>query len=670
MHALVVPIRDERRRPCSRRPHRGLRRRRSASTASTTAGSGSTTSGSRASALLDRYADVADDGTYIEPDREPDQRFFTMLGTLVQGRVCVGGAGDQRRQGRARRSRSGYALTRAASSGRPGERGGAAARLPHAPAPAAARCSRRPTRCTSPRSGSSHELHEVFTGRRARRRRAPARARVARRRHQGGRHLARDRARSRSAARPAAAPATCAANRFAALQGRHRRLHHLRGRQHGPAAARRQGPAHRLPRRVRRPRPARHGAVRRRPGGRDRRRAHRASASCSTGSPTTLLPGRDDDADLLDRDDQLDAVALARGAHARRRRPAAEARHRRRRATRSRCSSTARTTSSTAARAHVDRLVLEAFVDAVDALRGRATASRARPALRPVRAAPRSRPTAAGSWSTAGSPPARSKAVIKAVNALCAELRAARAGCSSTRSACRRPALGDARRRGRPPRARRPRVTRTRAARAPSASGRCSTTARALFAERGYADVTMDEVAAAVGVTKPLLYTYFGNKEPLFLACMQPGRRRAAARPSSRPSRRPPTPPAALRARHPRLLRASSTPTASAWRVLLRRDAARRAARSPAACSSTASASRRSSPPRCSPDPGRPRQPPRPCRGRRAVGRAPRRRRGARPLVAAHRRDRRRRGGRTADRHRRARTARARRPPATENATR
>ena len=47
-------------------------------------------------------------------------------------------------------------------------------------------------------------------------------------------------------------------------------------------------------------------------------------------------------------------------------------------------------------------------------------------------------------------------------------------------------------------------------------------TARALFAARGYADVTMDEVAAAVGVTKPLLYNYFGNKEQLFLACMKP----------------------------------------------------------------------------------------------------------------------------------------------------
>jgi AcrR family transcriptional regulator len=46
--------------------------------------------------------------------------------------------------------------------------------------------------------------------------------------------------------------------------------------------------------------------------------------------------------------------------------------------------------------------------------------------------------------------------------------------------------------------------------------------AHALFAQRGYAAVAMDDVAAAVGVTKPLLYNYWGNKERLFLACMEP----------------------------------------------------------------------------------------------------------------------------------------------------
>ena len=45
--------------------------------------------------------------------------------------------------------------------------------------------------------------------------------------------------------------------------------------------------------------------------------------------------------------------------------------------------------------------------------------------------------------------------------------------------------------------------------------------AHELFAERGYGDVTMDEIAAAVGVTKPLLYNYFGNKERLYIACLE-----------------------------------------------------------------------------------------------------------------------------------------------------
>jgi acyl-CoA oxidase len=43
-------------------------------------------------ALLDRYAVVTEDGRYFSEIENPDKRFFTMLGTLVQGRVCVGGA--------------------------------------------------------------------------------------------------------------------------------------------------------------------------------------------------------------------------------------------------------------------------------------------------------------------------------------------------------------------------------------------------------------------------------------------------------------------------------------------------------------------------------------------------------------------------------------------------
>ena len=44
-------------------------------------------------ALLNRYGDVADDGTYSSPIENETKRFFTMVGTLIQGRVSVSGAG-------------------------------------------------------------------------------------------------------------------------------------------------------------------------------------------------------------------------------------------------------------------------------------------------------------------------------------------------------------------------------------------------------------------------------------------------------------------------------------------------------------------------------------------------------------------------------------------------
>lgn len=42
--------------------------------------------------LLNRYGSVAPDGTYSSPIASPGRRFFTMLGTLVQGRVSLDGA--------------------------------------------------------------------------------------------------------------------------------------------------------------------------------------------------------------------------------------------------------------------------------------------------------------------------------------------------------------------------------------------------------------------------------------------------------------------------------------------------------------------------------------------------------------------------------------------------
>lgn len=63
--------------------------------------------------LLDRYGGVDDEGRYQSPIESKNARFFTMLGTLVRGRICVGGGaasaarkalsiavryGDERRQ--------------------------------------------------------------------------------------------------------------------------------------------------------------------------------------------------------------------------------------------------------------------------------------------------------------------------------------------------------------------------------------------------------------------------------------------------------------------------------------------------------------------------------------------------------------------------------------------
>ncbi|MET1058795.1 MAG: acyl-CoA dehydrogenase [Nocardioides sp.] len=43
-------------------------------------------------ALLNQFADVSAEGAYESAIENANRRFFTMLGTLVQGRVCVGGA--------------------------------------------------------------------------------------------------------------------------------------------------------------------------------------------------------------------------------------------------------------------------------------------------------------------------------------------------------------------------------------------------------------------------------------------------------------------------------------------------------------------------------------------------------------------------------------------------
>jgi AcrR family transcriptional regulator len=48
--------------------------------------------------------------------------------------------------------------------------------------------------------------------------------------------------------------------------------------------------------------------------------------------------------------------------------------------------------------------------------------------------------------------------------------------------------------------------------------------AEEMFAERGYRAASMDEIAERVGVSKPMLYEYFGSKEGLFVACIRQAR--------------------------------------------------------------------------------------------------------------------------------------------------
>jgi AcrR family transcriptional regulator len=45
--------------------------------------------------------------------------------------------------------------------------------------------------------------------------------------------------------------------------------------------------------------------------------------------------------------------------------------------------------------------------------------------------------------------------------------------------------------------------------------------AEALFAERGYAGASMEELARRAGVTKPVVYELFGSKDALFGVCVE-----------------------------------------------------------------------------------------------------------------------------------------------------
>lgn len=52
--------------------------------------------------------------------------------------------------------------------------------------------------------------------------------------------------------------------------------------------------------------------------------------------------------------------------------------------------------------------------------------------------------------------------------------------------------------------------------------------AERLFAERGYHGAAMDELARRAGVSKPVIYGFFGSKESLYAACVERGARALA----------------------------------------------------------------------------------------------------------------------------------------------
>ena len=91
VHALVVPIRDERGEVCE-----GVR----IEDCGEKLGLNGVDNGQiwfegvrvPREALLNRYGDVTPEGQYTSPIENPNKRFFTMLGTLVQGRVSISAA--------------------------------------------------------------------------------------------------------------------------------------------------------------------------------------------------------------------------------------------------------------------------------------------------------------------------------------------------------------------------------------------------------------------------------------------------------------------------------------------------------------------------------------------------------------------------------------------------
>ena len=406
----------------ARRPDRGRRRSRSASTASTTAGSGSTTCGCRASALLNRFADVTAGRHLLE------RRSRTPTGASSRCSARWSRAGSASAAPAINASK--VALTIAirvrrcgAGSSRPTSEDEEELLLDYGSTSAGcSRCSPARTRCTSRRRWSPASCTTCSPARRddehARR---ELESRAAGTKALGTWHATRHHPGVPRGVRRRGLPGGEPVRR---AQGRHRRVHDVRGRQHGAAAAGRQGPAHRLRQRASRTSTS-SGWSGSSPGWRSRRWSSGPACTSSLERVRDLLPGGDEwdqEAGLLDPQYQL-AMLRFREEHmlagvARRLKrgiddghepgrgvlPGPGPRHRRRpRARRAAGAGGVRREGRDAARTATTRSRSACS----------ATCTRSRP----------SRPTGPGSWSTAGSPAAASKAISREINELCRKVR-------------------------------------------------------------------------------------------------------------------------------------------------------------------------------------------------------------------------------------------------------
>ncbi|MGY2872970.1 alkylation response protein AidB-like acyl-CoA dehydrogenase [Marmoricola sp. URHA0025 HA25] len=233
--------------------------------------------------LLNRYADVTETGVYVSAIENADRRFFTMLGTLVQGRVCVGGAAINASKV-ALSIAVRYAVERR-QFGQAKPRGSEATdRNPGGAEELLLDYGLHQRRLFLPlaRTYALHfaqevlagQLHAVFSATEEvdERTRRALESRAAGTKALGTWHASRTIQECREACGGARLPLREPLRRSAR---RHRRVHDLRGRQPHPAPAGGQGAAHRLLLLLRRARPAGHGALRRRAGRRDGDRAHR-----------------------------------------------------------------------------------------------------------------------------------------------------------------------------------------------------------------------------------------------------------------------------------------------------------------------------------------------------------------------------------------------------------